>query len=262
MRFATIALVLTAISGVLGAPVFAAGLVQIQPNRALNYDEAVAAYCAADNEKRADLAYRIAWSLIRARERDKAAPWLRHAAKLGYELPEPLREELASGRQTSTPAVCGGGATARPRPAGPAPAAIAQIARRIAPQYKLDANLVLAVIAVESAFQSNAVSPKEARGLMQLIAGTAERFDVDDVFDPADNIRGGARYLAWLLKTFDGDLSLALAGYNAGENAVRRHGGIPPYPETQEYVRAVQQEYARLKEAPTPTAPTRTPPRR
>lgn len=96
--------------------------------------------------------------------------------------------------------------------------------------------LLLAVIAVESAGQQRAVSPKGARGLMQLIPATARRFGVANSFDPGENIAGGAAYLDWLLETFREDPVLALAGYNAGEGAVAKHKGVPPYAETRDYV--------------------------
>lgn len=96
--------------------------------------------------------------------------------------------------------------------------------------------LLLAVIAVESAGKTKATSPKGAKGLMQLIPATARRFGVADSFDPAQNILGGAAYLDWLLRNFDEDAILALAGYNAGEGAVARHKGVPPYNETRDYV--------------------------
>ena len=96
--------------------------------------------------------------------------------------------------------------------------------------------LALAVIVVESAGQVRAVSRAGAQGLMQLIPATADRFGVDDPEDPAQNIRGGVAYLDWLLAEFDNDVVLALAGYNAGEGAVRRNGGVPPFAETRDYV--------------------------
>ena len=96
--------------------------------------------------------------------------------------------------------------------------------------------LLLAVIAVESAGRAKAASPKGAQGLMQLIPATARRFGVADSFDPAQNILGGAAYLDWLLRNFGEDAILALAGYNAGEGAVQRHQGVPPYSETRDYV--------------------------
>lgn len=96
--------------------------------------------------------------------------------------------------------------------------------------------LVLAVMAVESAGRVDAVSHAGAQGLMQLIPDTAARFGVEDPFDPRQNIAGGVAYLDWLLEEFDGDPLLALAGYNAGEGAVRRNNGVPPFAETRDYV--------------------------
>ncbi|MCW2246978.1 soluble lytic murein transglycosylase-like protein [Azospirillum fermentarium] len=125
----------------------------------------------------------------------------------------------------------------------PPPAAIKALVHKMAPAYGLDPDLVLAVIAVESNFRAGVVSDKNAMGLMQLIPETAERFGVANVFDAEDNIRGGMKYLRWLLAHFDGDVTLALAGYNAGEGAVRQYGGIPPYRETQDYVVKVHSLY-------------------
>lgn len=96
--------------------------------------------------------------------------------------------------------------------------------------------LVLAMIAVESSGRSNALSPAGAQGLMQLMPDTARRFGVSDALAPDQNIRGGVAYLDWLIAEFGGDVVLALAGYNAGENAVKRHNGVPPYAETRDYI--------------------------
>lgn len=107
-------------------------------------------------------------------------------------------------------------------------------------EFGVEEAVVRAVMHAESAFDPNALSRAGAQGLMQLMPATADRFGVADAFDPGQNIRGGVQYLAWLLGRFKGDLALAAAGYNAGEGAVERHGGVPPYPETQVYVQRVR----------------------
>ncbi|MBL8308427.1 MAG: transglycosylase SLT domain-containing protein [Rubrivivax sp.] len=117
-----------------------------------------------------------------------------------------------------------------------APIAISSYVQMVAPEYRLEPALVLAVIAAESNFDPGAVSPKNAQGLMQLIPETARRFGVRNILDPAQNIRGGMAYLRWLLAYFEGDVSLALAAYNAGEGAVERYLGVPPFAETRNYV--------------------------
>lgn len=115
--------------------------------------------------------------------------------------------------------------------------------------HGVDPALVRAIMHAESAFRPDVVSHKGAQGLMQLIPATAERFGVQDAFDPAQNIDGGVRYLAWLLDRFDGDVRLAAAGYNAGEGAVDRYGGVPPYAETERYVERVGVLHQRYREA-------------
>ena len=119
------------------------------------------------------------------------------------------------------------------------------LARAAAERYGLDPELVLAVVAVESNFEPRAVSRKGAQGLMQLMPGTAGDLGVVDALDAANNLDGGARYLQALLRLYRGDLRKALAAYNAGPGAVARHGGVPPYRETQEYVRRVMKQYGR-----------------
>lgn len=126
-------------------------------------------------------------------------------------------------------------------PADLSPAAIAEIVEHTAPEYQVDPKLVLAVIATESSFNAKAVSSHNAQGLMQLMPGTAERFGVRDALDPVDNIRGGIKYLRWLLADFRGDLSLVLAAYNSGENAVHHWRGVPP--QSRSYLRKVRRLY-------------------
>ena len=121
------------------------------------------------------------------------------------------------------------------------PPLVEDIVTRAAEDYRVDKALVHAMIHAESAFDARAISAKGASGLMQLMPGTAERFGVSDVFDPAQNIMGGVRYMRLLLETFQFDMRLALAAYNAGENAVLRYGGVPPYPETTHYVDKVME---------------------
>ena len=108
-----------------------------------------------------------------------------------------------------------------------------------AAEFGVEEAIIRAVMHAESAFNPNALSRVGAQGLMQLMPATAERFGVVNPFDPAQNIRGGVQYLAWLLRRFNGDLTLAAAGYNAGEGAVDRHKGVPPYNETRRYVERV-----------------------
>ena len=116
-----------------------------------------------------------------------------------------------------------------------------------AAKYALDPNLVAAVIWAESSGDPKAVSTKGAQGLMQLMPKTARDMGVSDVLDPSQNVDGGSRYLREMLDRHDGDLSRALAAYNAGPEAVRKYGGIPPFRETQNYVGKVMRAYERAR---------------
>jgi soluble lytic murein transglycosylase-like protein len=127
-----------------------------------------------------------------------------------------------------------------------APASFQETVDRLAGRHGLPPELLHSVIQVESNYNPYAVSSKGALGIMQLIPATARRFGVSDVFDPAENMEGGARYLQYLLALFNGDYPLALAAYNAGENAVAKYGAVPPYPETRTYLKLVAK---RLEEA-------------
>jgi soluble lytic murein transglycosylase-like protein len=124
------------------------------------------------------------------------------------------------------------------------------LARAVAERHGLDPELVMAVVGVESGFETRAVSPKGARGLMQLMPGTARELGVVDAFDAEANLDGGSRYLQALLRRYGGDLRRALAAYNAGPGAVARHGGVPPYRETRDYVRKVMRRYGAKAAAP------------
>jgi soluble lytic murein transglycosylase-like protein len=232
-------------------------------------------YCRAARYGDAESQYGLAWMLSNGRgiERDDAQaahlfaaaaeqghPQAQNmAATLGVPLGAPppcLRPPESDGPVVATapkarpvPNVRRGpgatGATAMagllPPPAPPAhaPETIVRFVQLVAPEYQLQPHLVLAVMEKESNFDPLAVSPKNAHGLMQLIPDTAARFKVRRITDPAQNIRGGMAYLRWLMAYFEGDLSLVLAAYNAGERAVERYRGVPPYAETRMYVRRI-----------------------
>jgi len=123
------------------------------------------------------------------------------------------------------------------------PAEISHLVEQTASRLQVDPQLVHAIIRVESEYDPKAVSNKGAMGLMQLIPSTAQRFGVENPFNPKENIEGGVSYLKHLLDLFGGDLPMSLAAYNAGEGAVQRSGGVPSYAETQEYVRKVTNIY-------------------
>jgi soluble lytic murein transglycosylase len=144
--------------------------------------------------------------------------------------PEPQRDKPA--------AADGGGSFSRGL------RAFAHIIRSAAARYGVDTRLVEAIVQTESAGNPTAVSPKGARGLMQLMPERAAELGVRDSFDPAQNVDGGVRHMRDLLQRFGGDVTLALAAYNAGEAAVRAHGGVPPYAETREYVRRIRALYS------------------
>jgi len=135
---------------------------------------------------------------------------------------------------------------------------IADLVLKTAPQYGIEPRLALAVIAIESNFQPRAQSVRDARGLMQLVASTAVRFKVRNRFDVKDNVHGGLAYLRWLLAYYQGEVTFAVAAYNAGEAAVDRYKGVPPYPETREYVRRVSRLFSNQRHSfdPSVAAPS------
>lgn len=118
-----------------------------------------------------------------------------------------------------------------------------QLVKKHAPVYGVDVDFAMAVIAVESGFNPKATSRKKAQGLMQLMPDTQARFHVKDAYDPEQNIKGGLAYLRWLIGSFNGDVELVAAAYNAGEHNVVKYQGIPPYPETRNYVKRIAQYY-------------------
>jgi len=227
-------------------------------------------YCRAARHGDAEAQYSLAWMMTNSRgiERNEAeAAHLFAAAAeqglaqarnilarmgppLGAPPPclRPPEEDRAAGAAVApTPApaarpanaTAAAGALMRPAPPPPprnAPEALVRFVQLVAPEYQLEPHLVLAFIATESNFDASAVSPRNAQGLMQLIPGTAARFGVRNALDPVQNVRGGMAYLRWLMAYYEGDVVLAAAAYNAGEGAVDRYRGVPPYAETRQYV--------------------------
>ena len=207
--------------------------------------KAVQLYCkaAAKGETRAAVQLGQLYAFGRGiyRDQELAAAWFQQAAGKNDVTAINLLKVLKVDRKPTREAEC---LLEPPLPPAtrvashphPAKGRVAELVRALAPRYQLDPDLVLALIETESNFNPRALSPKNAQGLMQLIPATAERFGVQDAWDPEQNLRGGMAYLRWLLARFKGDVQLALAGYNAGEGAVDRHRGIPPYAETRAYV--------------------------
>jgi soluble lytic murein transglycosylase-like protein len=137
-------------------------------------------------------------------------------------------------------AAAAGAATPATKPVpGAGDSRFAGLIEQYAQKHGLDAALIRRVIEMESGFDPKAVSRKGAVGLMQLMPGTAKDMGVTDPFDPEENIAGGSKYLAGLIQRYEGDLSRALAAYNAGPETVRKYGGVPPYPETERYVERI-----------------------
>jgi soluble lytic murein transglycosylase-like protein len=223
-------------------------------------------YCQAAQHGDAEAQFSLAWMLTNGRgiERDDAQAahlflaaaeqGMPQAQKMMQRLGTPLGEpppclqpmavqlpkppvQVAAARQPRQPV--------KPLPPPPetlppnAPEPIVNFVKLVAPDFKLSPQLVLAIISTESNFNPNAVSPKNAQGLMQLIPDTAARFKVRNVFDPAQNIRGGMAYLRWLMAYYQGNVVLVAAAYNAGEGAVNRYRGVPPFVETLGYVQKV-----------------------
>ena len=219
-------------------------------------------YCRAARYGDAEAQYSLAWMLVNERGIERNDATAAHLFAAAAEQGHPQAANIAArmgtpqGEQppclripdpekpppppiTTAARLSAGRALPQPPLPANAPPQIVNFVRLIAPEYKVEPWLVLAVMAAESAFDPLALSPKRASGLMQLIPETAARFGVRNSTDPAQNIRGGMAYLRWLLAYFEGDVMLTLAAYNAGEGAVERWRGVPPYAETRHYVRKI-----------------------
>jgi soluble lytic murein transglycosylase-like protein len=211
--------------------------------------KAVEWYCRAAQQGSAEAQYNLGYMFFVGRgvRRDHgvARKWLDAAAKQGDTYAAKMLPRLQRDAKPAVP-ICPSPASSSWRSPGCGEKCqqIAQRVRNLAPIYGLDAGLVLAVIRTESDFRPDSRSPKNAQGLMQLLPATARRFGVDDPKDPEQNLKGGMAYLQWLLARFQGEVRLALAAYNAGEEAVEHYGGIPPYPETRDYVAKVMAIYS------------------
>ena len=240
---------------------------------ARNIDRAIRLYCKAARDGHPDAQFQL--GLIYAKgdgvtpDKDLATAWFRLAAEKNHARASALLTMMDAKRKYARAAcILSDGSDLFPPPpplvvrsafgrggrcksaagcrtvrigAHPATGKVASLVRQLAPDYRLNPNLVLAVIEAESGFNPTALSPKNAQGLMQLIPETAARFGVANVWDPEQNVRGGMAYLKWLMKYFDGDLELVLAAYNSGEGAVQRYGGVPPFVETRGYVARILQ---------------------
>jgi soluble lytic murein transglycosylase-like protein len=210
-------------------------------------NRAIRLYCKAAKKGHAGAQYYLGYIYAHGRGVKRndplAAAWFRAAARKGDRHARNMLKVLSAKPKGKPECLLSDGSAvgAKKRPVSrhPAKGPIAKLVRTLAPEYKLSPDLVLAVVEAESNFNPDARSHKNAQGLMQLIPATAQRFGVEDVWDPEQNLRGGMSYLRWLLDHFDGNVKLALAGYNAGEQAVRRYRGIPPYAETQAYVERI-----------------------
>jgi hypothetical protein len=229
-----------------------------------DFNEAYRLYCQAYLQGDMQSAYNIGFMHFngrgRARNLGQAVFWFRRAADGGDLLARRmthLYKDIASEEDPGC----------KPPPPPPAPAIamkwinspnrklVEGWVNQIAPRYAIDPKLVMAVIQAESGFNPTALSPKNAQGLMQLIPATAERFGVKDVWNPIDNIKGGTAYLNWLMRHFSGNVEWVLAAYNAGEGAVEKHQGVPPFEETQTYVKRILGFYQKTRH-PVPPQPS------
>ena len=222
-----------------------------------DYAKAAALYCQAAKAGNANAQFALGWMYANGRGVDKndavAGQLFSMAAKQGHEGAINMTQFALTTKGATLPDCL------TPDPIKPLEAVVVQtpvappnyqnnraifrMVEKIAHRYAIDPQLVMAIISVESGFNVHARSPKNAQGLMQLIPETAQRFKVKNSLDAEENIKGGVAYLNWLLAYFKGNVGMVAAAYNSGEGAVEKYRGIPPYPETQNYVRRVSQLY-------------------
>lgn len=220
-------------------------------------------YCQAARAGNADAQYNLGWMYANgrgvARHDGVAAFFFRAAAEKGIavaqrnlaslgdvapEMPDCMRAPEPLTQAAAEPAAVEPSESMTPVDYSLiAPKKIYDLVHKLSPRFNIEPQLALAIIAAESNFDPAAVSPKNARGLMQLIPETSARFNVSNVFDPAQNIRGGLSYLRWLLSYFEGDVALVAAAYNAGEGTVEHYKGVPPYRETHDYVQRILRSF-------------------
>jgi len=217
-----------------------------------DYTRAYRLYCIAALQGDAEAAYQLGWMYLNGygmtADDELAAGWFQLAAERGDPHSQRILDDLLTGVTPEEDSGC------PLRDKQPDLATIATWVNILAPSYGLDADLLFAVIEVESGFNPDARSPKNAHGLMQLLPSTASRFEVGDIRDPFENLKGGMAYLRWLLDHYEGNLNLSLAAYNAGEDDVERYGGIPPYTETRYYVKTVNRIYKQAIQSKTISA--------
>ncbi len=225
---------------------------------------AAALYCQAARLGDAESQYRLGWMYANGsgvqRSDGVAAFFFQIAAEQGLEqarhmlavvggptqdVPECMRDEDPVAASPPVSPVLAASPPAAP-PDIDAPPHIVRLVQKMAPEFLVEPRLALAIIEAESNFDPVALSPRNAKGLMQLIPATAARFNVRNPYDAAQNIRGGLAYLRWLLAYFEGDVALVAAAYNAGEGTVERYRGVPPYLETRAYVHKILQAVGKV----------------
>lgn len=216
--------------------------------------KAVELYCEASRLGDAEAQYNLGWMYAMGRGIDRddatAAYFFTMASKQGDALSERMLRQVGSPIAQapsclSDPNIHDSAGSDIIAGATPERRKVMDLVQKLAPEYGVYPRLAMAIIRAESNFNPAALSPKNAQGLMQLIPETAARFNVKKPFDPEQNIRGGLSYLRWLLAYFQGNITLVAAAYNAGEGAVNRYAGIPPFAETQGYVNRIKEIFQR-----------------